>query len=88
MQVDQELIAAAEKLVGESPLRAKLDGRIADYRAACEADEKESSRESQQAIEQVKNDNAYIESKMLSDGVLKRAEDQVQSKAWRESRGR
>lgn len=88
MQPDETFIAAAEKLVGESPLRAKLDGRLAYYRAACEADEKASSRATQQGIEQVKTDIAYIESRMARDGELKPAEEQKQSREWLESRGR
>lgn len=87
MQPDETLIAAAEKLVGDCPYRAKLDGRVAAYRAACEADEKASSREAQQGIEWLKTDIAYIEQKMARDGEPKRAEDQKQSREWRESRG-
>lgn len=86
MTPDETMLAAAEKLVGECAYRAKLDGRSADYRAACAADDQASSRDTQQAIDAVQYDLAYIQSKMQGDGIEKPAEEQQQSKAWREAR--
>lgn len=85
MKPDETLIAAAEKLVGDSPLRNKLNGRIADYREACERDEQKSDERSQAEIKRCEFDLGYIGQKMAGEGQLKRDEDQVQAKAYRDS---
>lgn len=75
MKPDENIIAAAEKLIGDSPLRGKLNGRIDDYRAACERDDEEGAKRSLFDIE-------YLSFKMARDGEVKPVEEQIQGKEF------